>query len=271
MSDFDPTRLSTGRNEAATARGRLPEGFVLHHTYEIVRMIASGGMGDVYEAKHLLSEDRYAIKVIRDDLVDDERISGMFIRESDILKRIRHDAVVNYGGLLQDEQGRAFLVMDYIDGPSLRERLRQKPLSADEAKRLIRRLAPGLAEVHAAGTFHRDLSPDNILLADNDLDRAVIIDFGIAKLGEPDAKTFVGGDIAGKYGYISPEQLGVIDSPVDGRSDIYSLGLVLAAALRGQPLEMGTNWAAVVEARKKVPALNDCPKALRPLLAKMLA
>ncbi len=251
-------------------RGHLPEGFVLNHTYEILRLIGSGGMGDVYEARNLLSQDLNAIKVIKSDLVDDERVRAMFLRESEILKRIRNDAVVNYEGLLQDEHGRAFLVMDFIDGPSLRDRLREKPLSADEGERLLRRLAKGLAEVHAAGTLHRDLSPDNVLLPGGDLDRAAIIDFGIAKLDAPDAKTLIGTDIAGKYGYISPEQLGVIDHPVEVRSEVYSLALVIAAALRGSPVDMGTSWGSVVEARKQIPDLEGCPKALRGPLELML-
>src|SRR5690606_22480396 len=137
--------------------------------------------------------------------------------EAGILRRINDVAVVGYEGLLQDEQGRSFLVMGFIDGPSLAERAQSRPLSTEEAMRLLDRLARGLAAVHVEGTFHRDLSPDNILLPAGDLDRAVIIDFGIAKLAEPQAGTLVGGDIAGKASYMSPEQLGVIRQEVDAR------------------------------------------------------
>ena len=206
--DNEATRI--GAPGSAHGAGQLAIGSILAHTFEIVRFIRAGGMGEVYEARHLVDGSRLAVKFIRPDLVGDERIRAMFVREAGILRRIRDDAVVSYEGLLQDEQGRSFLAMSYVDGPSLAERAQIRPLGTDEAMRLLTRLARGLARVHAEGTFHRDLSPDNILLPDGDLDRAVIIDFGIAKLAEPQAGTLVGGDIAGKASYMSPEQLGVI-------------------------------------------------------------
>jgi tRNA A-37 threonylcarbamoyl transferase component Bud32 len=250
--------------------GQLVAGSVLAHSYEIVRFIRAGGMGEVYEARHLVDASRLAVKLIRPDLVGDERIRAMFVREAGILRRIRDDAVVGYEGLLQDEQGRSFLLMTYVDGPSLAERAQSRPLSTEEAMRLLHRLARGLAAAHAEGTFHRDLSPDNILLPSGDLDRAVIIDFGIAKLAEPQAGTLLGGDIAGKASYMSPEQLGVIRQPVDARSDIYSLALTIAAAVRGRSLNAGGSWAEVVEARRQVPDLEGIGEPLRGRLAHML-
>ena len=264
----ESTRI--GAAGSARGAGQLVAGAILAHTFEIVRFIRAGGMGEVYEARHLVDGSRLAVKFIRPDLVGDERIRAMFVREAGILRRIRDDAVVSYEGLLQDEQGRSFLAMSYVDGPSLAERAQARPLGADEAMRLLTRLARGLAAVHAEGTFHRDLSPDNILLPGGDLDRAVIIDFGIAKLGEPQAGTLVGGDIAGKASYMSPEQLGVIRHEVDGRSDIYSLALTLAAAVRGRSLYAGGSWAEVVEARRQVPDLEGIGEPLRGLLAHML-
>jgi serine/threonine-protein kinase len=250
--------------------GQLAVGAVLAHTYEIVRFIRAGGMGEVYEARHLVDGSRLAVKVIRPDLVGDDRIRAMFVREAGILRRIRDEAVVGYEGLLQDEQGRSFLVMTYIDGPSLAERAQSRPLGTDEAMRLLDRLARGLAAVHVEGTFHRDLSPDNILLPSGDLDRAAIIDFGIAKLAEPQGGTLVGGDIAGKASYMSPEQLGVIRQDVDARSDIYSLALTIAAAVRGRSVNAGGSWAEVVEARRRVPDLEGIAEPLRSRLAHML-
>jgi tRNA A-37 threonylcarbamoyl transferase component Bud32 len=260
----DATRIG------APGGGQLAVGSVLAHTYQIVRFIRAGGMGEVYEARHLVDGSRLAVKSIRPDLVGDDRIRAMFVREAGILRRIRDDAVVGYEGLLQDEQGHGFLVMTYVDGPSLAERAQSQPLSTDEATRLLGRLARGLAAVHAEGTFHRDLSPDNILLPGGDLDRAVIIDFGIAKLAEPTAGTLVGGDIAGKASYMSPEQLGVIHQEVDARSDIYSLALTIAAAVRGRSLNAGGSWAEVVEARHHVPDLDGIAEPLRGRLAHML-
>jgi len=254
----------------ALGAGQFSVGSVLAHTFEIVRFIRAGGMGEVYEARHLIDGSRLAVKFIRPDLVGDERIRAMFVREAGILRRIRDDAVVGYEGLLQDEHGRGFLAMSYVDGPSLAERAQARPLNTDEAMRLLARLARGLAAVHAEGTFHRDLSPDNILLPGGDLDRAVIIDFGIAKLGEPQAGTLIGGDIAGKASYMSPEQLGVIRKEVDARSDIYSLALTIAAAVRGRSLHTGGSWADAVESRRHVPSLEGIDEPLRSRLAHML-
>ena len=264
----EATRI--GAAGSSRGAGQLSVGSILAHTFEIVRFIRAGGMGEVYEARHLVDGSRLAVKFIRPDLVGDERIRAMFVREAGILRRIRDDAVVSYEGLLQDEKGRSFLAMSYVDGPSLAERGQARPLGTDEAMRLLTRLARGLARVHAEGTFHRDLSPDNILLPDGDLDRAVIIDFGIAKLGEPQAGTLVGGDIAGKASYMSPEQLGVIRNEVDARSDIYSLALTIAAAVRGRSLYAGGSWAEVVEARRQIPNLEGIDEPLRGLLAHML-
>ena len=86
--------------------------------------------------------------------------------------------------------------------------------------------------------IHRDLSPDNVILPGGELAKAKIIDFGISKMADPEVKTIVGDDFAGKYSYVSPEQLGLYGGKVDPRSDIYSLGLVLAAAATGTPLDM---------------------------------
>jgi eukaryotic-like serine/threonine-protein kinase len=254
----------------APGGGQVAIGLVLAHTYQIVRFIRAGGMGEVYEARNLVDDSRLAVKFIRPDLVGDERIRAMFVREAGILRRIRDDAVVGYEGLLQDEQARSFLVMTFVDGPSLAERAQSRPLGTEEALRLLKRLARGLAAVHAEGTFHRDLSPDNILLPGGDLDRAVIIDFGIAKLAEPQAGTLLGGDIAGKASYMSPEQLGVIRHDLDARSDIYSLALTIAAGVLGRSLRTGGSWADVVEARRHVPDLDGIGEPLRGRLAHML-
>jgi serine/threonine-protein kinase len=123
----------------ALGPGQFSVGAVLAHTFEIVRFIRAGGMGEVYEARHLVDGSRLAVKFIRPDLVGDERIRAMFVREAGILRRIRDDAVVGYEGLLQDEHSRGFLAMSYVDGPSLAERAQARPLNTDEAMRLLGR------------------------------------------------------------------------------------------------------------------------------------
>jgi class 3 adenylate cyclase len=276
ISPNNANRHGRGEHQMVAGQGirsgeRLTEGSILHHTYEIGRFIGSGGMGDIYQARNVVDGSSVAIKVIRQDLVDHERMVELFRREGGALREVRHDAVVGYGGLFQDEQNRMFLVMDFVDGPSLAEQLKSGPLSVDQVLRLKDRLARGLAEAHKKGVVHRDVSPDNILLPSGRLERATIIDFGISKRADSKSGTVIGSDVAGKVAFLAPEQDGLFGGEVDARSDIYGLGLVLAAAARGGPLEMGRSWAEVVEKRKRLPDLAGVPAPIRPLLTRMLA
>ena len=135
-------------------------------------------------------------------------------------------------------------------------------------------MARGLAAAHAVGVHHRDLSPDNVLLPGGKLDDAVIIDFGIARReGGSGPTLYAGGShgFTGKTSYASPEQAGAIDAPVDQRSDMFSLGLVLAAAARGRPLPMGDDPASAVAARMRRPDLSSLPKPLQQLILPLLA
>lgn len=260
-----------GPPQAPRAATELSPGEIVLFTYRIVRLISRGGMGEIYEAEHIDQRTRHAIKIILPELMGDEAIVALFLREAEALRQIRHAAIVSYDGLFRDESRRLHLVMEYVDGPSLSERLRDGPLTPEEVVALRDRLASGLAEAHDIGICHRDLSPDNILLEHGRLGGAKLIDFGIAKLSDPDAQTVVGSAFAGKFSWASPEQVGLFGAQVDSRSDIYSLGLVLAAAARGRPLDMGRSMMAVVNARRAVPSLDGVPPSLVPQIARMLA
>jgi hypothetical protein len=163
-------------------------------------------------------------------------------------------------------------VTEFVPGESLEQLLRRRRLEPDEVLRLRDRLALGLAAAHEMGIVHRDVSPENILLPDGDIDRAKLIDFGIAKSMDPSGLTIIGSDFAGKYSYVSPEQVGLFGGRVDLRSDIYSLGLVLAAAAIGfgRKLDMGNSAPTMIAARQHVPDLSEVPAPLRPVIARML-
>ncbi|HYN78426.1 MAG TPA: protein kinase, partial [Lamprocystis sp. (in: g-proteobacteria)] len=178
-------------------------------------------------------------------------------------------AVVGYEGFFRDEKKVCYLVMEFVDGPSLSQILTQRALSVDEVYRLRDRLVGGLAAAHARGVTHRDLAPDNVILPDGQVERAKLIDFGIAKLADALATTIIGTAFAGKLRYAAPEQLGLFGGKVSPVSDIYSLGLVLAAAL-GKPLAMGDSLGTAVLARQQVPDLAQIPAQLQPLLRVML-
>ena len=249
----------------------LHPGSLLSHTYEIVKLVGRGGMGEVYRARHRHLGSEHAIKIILPDLASDERVVDLFKREAKVLRGLRHEAVVSYDGLFSDEHGRVYLAMEFVDGPSLKDVLKTGALEPSDVRMLRDRLAAGLAAAHDTGVVHRDLSPDNVILPDSRLDLAKIIDFGIAKRMDPEKSTIIGSQFAGKYSYASPEQFGMYGGDVGPKSDIYSLGLVLAAAASGKALPMGTSTIEVVEARRRVPDLTALPAELRREIAPMLA
>src|SRR5499427_1121873 len=275
-SDTDETRLAgvEGARPAAGASGvtgsAIAPGSLLGHTYRIEALLARGGMGEVYRARHAELNTEHAVKIILPELAGNQRIVDLFRREASVLRTIRHDAIVAYDGVFRDENARLYLVMEFVDGPSLSKVMKQGGLRPAQVRELRDRLADGLAAAHEKGVIHRDLSPDNVILPGGELAKAKIIDFGISKMADPEAKTIVGDDFAGKYSYVSPEQVGLYGGKVDPRSDIYSLGLVLAAAAGGAALDMGASPISVVEARRAVPKLDRVPAELRPELTAML-
>jgi serine/threonine-protein kinase len=250
---------------------RLEPGTHLNDTYEIDERIASGGMGEVYRGHNIQTGEPVAIKTILPELADQEAIFALFKKEATVLNRLYHDTIVRYYSFSRDPRlGRTYLAMEFVDGVSLAERIRTAPLTAAEVRKLFASVADGLALAHDAGVVHRDLSPDNIILRTGNVGRPKIIDFGIARAANIGEGTLIGGGFAGKYNFVSPEQLGIHNREVDSRSDIYSLGLVIAASLRGEPLDMGGSHVDVIEKRTRVPDLSGIDESLRPLIEAML-
>jgi hypothetical protein len=266
--DAEATRFARGGDRSAV----LTSGRLLSNTYVIEQHLARGGMGDVYRARHVELGSEHAIKVMLPELAEDPKIVQLFREEARKLARINNDAIVDYEGFFRDEQGLRYLVTEFVRGESLAAVLQGRRLEPEEVVRLRDRLALGLAAAHEVGIVHRDVSPENILLPEGKIDRAKLIDFGIAKSTDPGATTIIGGEFAGKYSYASPEQLGLFGGRVDLRSDIYSLGLVLAAAAIGfgKKLDMGSSTAEMIAARQKAPDLAEVPASLRPIIAPML-
>lgn len=263
MSDSDRTVF--------LPRTGLAPGVRLNGIYEIERLIATGGMGEVYQGRAIQTGDAVAIKIVRSDMAQDANVITLFRNEASALHNLYNEAIVRYYVFTVDPATQAtYLAMEFVDGQSLSDRLKDGPLSLEEVDLLRRRIASGLQAAHLLGITHRDVSPDNIILPGGQVTRAKIIDFGIAKskLAE---KTVIGSGFAGKYNYVSPEQLGLYGAEVTGKSDIYSLGLVLAEALGGRPLDMGGTQMQILEKRRRVPDLTSIDKRIRPLLARMLA
>lgn len=160
--------------------------------------------------------------------------------------------------------------MGFIEGIKLSDRLRDSgPLNLEQACRLFIRLADGLSAAHAIGLVHRDLSPDNVMLRNDRIEKAVLIDFGIAKSSHITDVT-LGGEFAGKLKYVSPEQLGAYGGQADQRSDIYSMGLLMIIVCTGHAAPMGTTIVEAVRQREGIPDLSAVPQELHGLLTQML-
>lgn len=248
----------------------LRPGTRLNDIYEIEEHIADGGIGTVYRARAIDTGDAVAIKVLLSQYARDPLILDLFKREAQILRRLKADALTQYFVFTKEPSlGVYYLAMEFIDGPSLGKRLESGPLSVEATYTLLRRVAATLQIVHDREVIHRDLAPDNIILQNSDVGQAKIIDFGISRANVGNG-TIIGDGFAGKVNYVSPEQLGLFDGNVTPKSDIYSLGLVIAESLTGRQLNMGGNQAQMIEKRRIVPPLEGIDLRFRPLLEAML-
>jgi serine/threonine protein kinase len=200
--------------------------------YRVGSRVGAGGMGVVYSAQ-TEAGTRVAIKRLHRELADDKS-RARFVREAEILETLRHHALVRHVDHGHTADGDPYLVMEWLDGEDLAQRLRRGPLSVEQAIALGLQLAGGLAAAHAAGVLHRDIKPTNIFLPGGELERAKIIDFGVAHWRRATRALTRTGGIVGTPGYMSPEQARG-EADVDERTDIYSLGCVLYECLAGQP------------------------------------
>ncbi len=240
-------------------------GQLINNTYRIEGVLGRGGTSEVYRARSEISGRIVAMKVLKSEFAGNEDYLVLMNRE-EAMRDIRHDAVVRYSENHRTAEGHVYLIMDYVDGPGLHELLRKGGLPAEDLMVICARVASGLAAAHARNIFHRDLSPDNIILRGGRPDQAVIIDFGIAKDDNPGAQTITGGEFAGKYAYAAPEQL---SGRADARSDIYALGALLLATFRGAPPDVGRNPMEVLRRKGEPLDTEGVAEPLRSLIDRM--
>jgi serine/threonine-protein kinase len=263
--------MSEPIGEPTASRPIVGPGTRLNGIYEIERLIAVGGMGEIYRGRAIQTGDAVAIKTIRPEMAQNEAALALFRKEAAALYHLHNEAIVRYFVFsIAPDLGIPYMAMEFVDGVSLSDMLKKGPLSYESACTLIRRMAQGLQAAHELGIVHRDISPDNIILPGGTVARAKIIDFGIARSTLPGDATVIGGGFAGKVNYVSPEQLGLFGGDVTGKSDIYSFGLVLAHAVTGHVIDMGGSQVQMIEKRRVVPDLSTVDSRLRPLLQKML-
>ena len=245
--------------------------------YRVERLAGRGGMGAVYRALDEQTGDPVALKVVWSESASSARL----LQEARVLGELRHPSIVRYVGHGQCPRGLTFLAMEWLEGEDLADRLAGKGLSVDESVAVARRIAEGLAEVHARGIVHRDVKPTNIRLQGGSPGRATLIDFGVACSRTMHAASFAPritstGIVLGTVGYMSPEQA-TGDPDLDPRADVFALGCVLHECLTGEPAFAGDHVMAVLAKvlREQAPRIRDTrpdlPAALDELVARLLA
>ena len=234
--------------------------------YSLQRELGRGGMGVVYLARDVQLDRDVAIKVLPTHLARTADARERFLREARTAAGLSHPHIVPIHRV-GEAHGFVFFVMSYVDGESLGERLRTRgPLAPADASRVLREVAWALAYAHGRGIVHRDVKPDNILL-EAGTGRALVTDFGIAHGGRNPGPEADPGKIAGTAHFMSPEQ--AAGEPVDGRSDIYALGVVGYLAVSGRlPFEAPNVPALLLkQATEEAPNVNRAAPGLSPVLA----
>src|SRR3989440_931152 len=208
----------------------------LGSSYTLDGEIGRGGMGVVFSARDERLKRQVAVKVLPPELAFREEIRLRFVREAETAARLSHPHIVPIHSVGEGPDGLVYFVMAYVDGESLGAKLKRRGrLPPDEARRIMLETADALGAAHAFGIIHRDVKPDNILL-EGSRGRVVVTDFGIAKAlsSSTGSATLTATGVAiGTPHYMSPEQAAG-DREIDGRSDIYSLGVVAYQTLAGE-------------------------------------
>src|SRR5262245_388309 len=211
--------------------------------YEVMEVVGQGGMGVVLRAFDEVLHRAVAIKIMAPHLATNATARKRFIREAQAAAAVRDEHVVDIHAV-EEANGLPYLVMEYVNGLSLQERLdRSGPLELKEILRIGMQAAAGLAKAHAQGLIHRDVKPANILL-ENGVQRVKITDFGLARAVD-DASLTRSGVIAGTPHYMAPEQ--ARGDPVDHRADLFSLGSLLYAMCTGRPPFRASSTMAVLK------------------------
>lgn len=216
----------------------LPLGQTLLNKYQIERLIGEGGFGYVYQATDLLLQRRVAIKELKLEIRSDNEALRRFVREAQAAGASNHPNIVTIHALELTDNG-AFIVMEYMDGGSLADRLcARRTFSPNEAVQIILPILDALAAVHARGIIHRDIKPSNILFTHDG--RVKLSDFGLARRFEEQGQSITqAGMVLGTIRYMSPEQ--ARGERADARSDLYAVGAVLYEMLGGRPYLDFTN------------------------------
>ncbi len=240
--------------------------------YRILEQLGAGGMGTVYKARDLKLDRLIALKFLRLELLADEASQQRFQQEARAVSALDHPNVAVIHAI-EEARGQVFISMTYYEGQPLDAYLKDSaPLSLEEASTIARQIADGLHAAHQAGVVHRDIKPANVFLTKDGT--AKILDFGLAKVQNPTLVTRTD-QVVGTAAYMSPEQ--IQSEPVDARTDIFSLGVVLYEMLAGERPFKGeyaasVSYAIVNEAPLPLAEMRpDLPKPIQEIVGKSLA
>lgn len=233
--------------------------------YRLQERIGEGGGGHVYRAKLWRSGRTVAVKRLNEALSDTPHRLARLQNEASALASLQHPNIVQFLGVRHARDRRCAIVMEYVDGTTLARLLRAGPMTLSASVYVVRSVLRALAHAHEQGIVHRDLSPRNVLISwDGEVK---LVDFGIS-LEIGDAPT-TGNDVSGSLPYLAPEQL--LDNPIDGRADLFAVGVLLHAIVAGRPpFATSVRNEAIAQILTRTPDCQAVPVALQSVITRLL-
>jgi eukaryotic-like serine/threonine-protein kinase len=272
LTKTEPQSAAAGKSAQGTAKFDPLVGNTLADRYEIIRRIGEGGMGAVYEARHSIIGKRVAIKVLLEKFLENQELIARLLQEARLASSIGHQNIVDVTDFGTTRDGRAFVVMEFLDGEPLSELImRDAPLPVERSLAIVKQVASALGAAHAKGIVHRDVKPENVyLVRRGDQDFVKVVDFGVSKAvhsreeaGSEWQRLTRTGAVLGTPLFMSPEQAAGNDD-IDERADIWAAALILYECLTGELPFRGNNYLGVVAQIQNKDV--QPPSALRPEL-----